>query len=98
LTSANPRTNPKRRALRHDYNLRSWKTKLKEVKTETLAKVKVELKLPNRRNEKEHEFRVLLTRRITFSKLKGGYCCALVELLFQTREKRGGLFLERRQK
>jgi len=49
LTGANPRTSPKRRALRHDYILRSWKIEQKEVKTETLAKVKVELKLPNRK-------------------------------------------------
>jgi len=26
LRGANPRTSPKRRALRHDYNLQSWKT------------------------------------------------------------------------
>jgi len=26
LSGANPRTSPKRRASRHDYNLQSWKT------------------------------------------------------------------------
>jgi len=53
LTGANPRTSPKKRALRHDYSLWSWKTEPKEVKTETLAEVKVELKLPNRKEMKE---------------------------------------------
>jgi len=47
LTGANPRTSLRRRALRHDYNLQSWKTEPEEVKTETLVEVKVELKLPN---------------------------------------------------
>jgi len=49
LTGVNPRTSLKRRALQHDYSLRNWKTEPKEVKTETLAEVKVELKLPNRK-------------------------------------------------
>jgi len=52
LTSVNPRTSPKRRALRHDYSLRSWKIKPKEVKIETLVEVKVELKLSNRKEMK----------------------------------------------
>ena len=35
----------------------------------------MELKLPNKKeNEREHEFKVLLKRRITFSKLEGGSC------------------------
>jgi len=53
LTGANPRTSPKSRALPHDYNLRSWKRKPKEVKTQTLVEVKVELKLSNRKEMKE---------------------------------------------
>jgi len=40
LTGANPRISPKGRASQHDYNLRSWKTEPKEVKTKTLTKVK----------------------------------------------------------
>jgi len=35
---------------------------------------------------------VLVTQRITFSKLKGGYYCGLAELLFQKGEKRWIVF------
>jgi len=51
LTGTNLRTSPKRKALRHDYSLQNWKTEPKEVKIETLAEVKVELKLPNRKKK-----------------------------------------------
>lgn len=51
-----------------------------------------------KRNEREHKFRVLLTQMTTFSKLKEGSCCVLTKLMFQTGEKRGGLFLKQRQK
>ncbi|QCE07513.1 hypothetical protein DEO72_LG9g2533 [Vigna unguiculata] len=62
---ANPRTSLRRRALRHDYNLRSWKTEPEEVKTETLVELGFQV-----------THTVLLSRYLSRSSVRSLNCCA----------------------